>query len=124
MAGTNYGLKNGDVLKASIVGNVITVFINDVKKAQVTDDTYKTGNPGIGLFLQCDGGQGIGSNTNFGFASFSARGIGGTNESNEHGNLRPSARRRSCASAAITVIWRTHPASRFFRGRLLRKTCR
>jgi len=46
MHGTNYGLKNGDILKASVVGNLITVFINDIKKAQVTDDTFKTGNPG------------------------------------------------------------------------------
>ncbi|MEK7677579.1 MAG: hypothetical protein AAB676_17255 [Verrucomicrobiota bacterium] len=46
----------GDILKASIVGNVITVSINGVEKARVTDDTYKTGNPGIGLFLHADGG--------------------------------------------------------------------
>jgi hypothetical protein len=75
LRGTNYGLKHGDILKASIVGNVITVYINDVVKARVTDNTYTTGNPGIGLFLHADGGRGIGSNTNFGFASFSARGL-------------------------------------------------
>lgn len=40
MRGTNYGLKNGDILKASIVGNVITVYINGVEKARATDDTY------------------------------------------------------------------------------------
>jgi hypothetical protein len=81
LRGTNYGLKNGDILKASIVGNVITVFINGVQKAQVTDDTYKTGDPGIGMFLYCDGGRGIGSNTNFGFTSFTARGLGASNPS-------------------------------------------
>ncbi len=73
--GANYGLKNGDTLKASIVGNVITVYINGVEKARVEDDTYTTGNPGIGAFLSCDGGRGIGSNTEFGFRSFTARGI-------------------------------------------------
>jgi hypothetical protein len=73
MRGPDYGLKHGDTLKASIVGNVITVSINGVKKAQVTDDTFKTGNPGIGMFLFCDGGQGIGSNLDFGFSSFTAR---------------------------------------------------
>ncbi len=31
MHGTGYGLKNGDTLKASIIGNVITVSINGVK---------------------------------------------------------------------------------------------
>jgi hypothetical protein len=68
-------LKHGDTLKASIVGNVITVYVNGVRKAQATDNTFKTGNPGIGIFLQCNGGQGIGSNADFGFSSFTARGI-------------------------------------------------
>jgi hypothetical protein len=75
-------LKDGDILNASIIGNVITVYVNGVEKARVTDSTFKTGNPGIGEFLKCgEGGQGIGSNSDFGFSSFSARGIGGTNAS-------------------------------------------
>ena len=73
--GTNYGLNNGDVLKASVVGNVITVYVNGVEKARVTDDTFKTGNPGIGEFLAGNGGRGIGSNTDYGFSSFTARGL-------------------------------------------------
>ena len=77
--GTNYGLNNGDILKASVVGNVITVYINGVEKARVTDDTFKTGSPGIGEFLACDNGRGIGSNSDFGLAGFTARGIGRTN---------------------------------------------
>ena len=80
--GVNYGLKDGDILKASIVGDVITVFINGVEKAQVKDDTYKTGNPGIGTFLSCDGGRGVGSNKDFGFRNFTARGIGGNRQAN------------------------------------------
>ncbi len=74
--GANYGLKDGDILKASIVGNVITVSINGVVKAQVKDDTYKTGNPGIGTFLSCDNGRGVGTNRDFGFRRFTARAIG------------------------------------------------
>ncbi len=80
--GAGYGLKDGDILKASIVGNVITVSINGVEKAQVKDDTHKMGNPGIGTFLQCDGGRGAGSNKNFGFRNFTARGIGGNQTAN------------------------------------------
>jgi len=80
--GADYGLKNGDTLKASIVGNVITVYVNGVEKAQVKDDTHKTGNPGIGTFLQCDGGRGVGSNKDFGFRNFTARGIGGSQGTN------------------------------------------
>jgi hypothetical protein len=75
--GADYRLKDGDILKASVVGNVITVFINGVEKARVVDDTFKTGNPGIGEYLACDGRQGLGSNSDFGFASFTARGLGG-----------------------------------------------
>jgi len=79
MHGTNFGLQNGDTLKASIVGNLITLYINGTKKAQVTDDIFKTGNPGIGEFLACDRGQGIDSNADFGFSNFTARGIVGAN---------------------------------------------
>lgn len=75
--GPEYGLKNGDILKASVVDNVITVYINGVEKARAKDDTHKTGNPGIGEFLRCPDGRGIGSNTDFGFTSFTARGIAG-----------------------------------------------
>jgi hypothetical protein len=73
--GKGYGLKNGDTIKASIVGNVITVFINGVQKAQAVDDTFKTGNPGIGEYLECVNGQGKGTNTDFGFASFTAKSL-------------------------------------------------
>ena len=58
------------------MGNVIRVYINGVEKARVTDDTHKTGNPGIGEFLACDRGQGVGSNVDFGFSTFTARSIG------------------------------------------------
>jgi hypothetical protein len=77
--GADFGLKNGDILKASIIGNVITVYINGVEKARATDDTFKTGNPGIGHFLACDGSHGVGSNADYGFSSFTARGFAGTN---------------------------------------------
>ena len=52
--GAQYGVANGDVVKASILGNVITAFINDVQVARVTDNTYISGNPGIGFFLAGD----------------------------------------------------------------------
>ncbi len=76
--GAEFGLKDGDTIKASIVGNVIRVYINDVEKAMAKDDTWKTGNPGIGVFLMCDDGHGVGSNGDYGFKSFSARGVATT----------------------------------------------
>ena len=79
--GANYGLNNGDILKASIIGNVITVYVNGVEKARATDDTFKTGNPGIGEFLACESGHGLASNSDFGFSSFTARGLGDTDAS-------------------------------------------
>ncbi len=91
--GTNYGLNNGDILKASIVGNGIIVYVNGVEKARVTDDTFKTGNPGIGEFLGCERGQGVGSNSDFGFVSFTARSIGETDaRKNSSGTKAPIKR--------------------------------
>ena len=73
--GPEYGLKDGDILKATAIGNVITLYVNGVEKAQVKDDTHKTGNPGIGHFLQCERGHGVGTNADFGFKNFTARGL-------------------------------------------------
>jgi hypothetical protein len=75
MRGTNYGLKDGDILKASVVGNLIKVYINGVEKARAADNSFNTGDPGIGEYLDCNGGHRVGSNTNFGFSSFTARAI-------------------------------------------------
>ncbi len=67
--GARYGVANGDVVKVSIIGNVITAYINDVQVASVTDSTYKVGNPGMGFFLQGANG----SNGDFGFTSLTAQ---------------------------------------------------
>ena len=45
--GSQYGVKTGDVVKATIIGNVIKVYINGTQVATVTDNTFKTGNPGM-----------------------------------------------------------------------------
>jgi hypothetical protein len=79
---------------------VITVFINGVQKAQVTDDTFKTGNPGIGEFLDCPRGQGIGTNADFGFASFTARGIG---KADQRGGVSDRGEERGCGLPRETV---------------------
>ena len=62
------GLRNGDVIKATIVGNVITAYINGAQVVQVTDSTYSNGSPGMGFYLQ----NGSGVNSDYGFTSFSA----------------------------------------------------
>ncbi len=63
--GPQYGVKDGDVVEASIVGNVIRGFVNGVEVVSATDDTFDSGSPGIGFNF------GV-SNTNldFGLISF------------------------------------------------------
>ncbi len=68
--GAQYGVANGDVIKATIIGNEITAYINGVQVARVTDDTYATGNPGMGFWLW----RGAGTNGDYGFTSFTATG--------------------------------------------------
>jgi hypothetical protein len=69
--GPQYGVKTGDIISAQMVGNVITVFINGVQKGQVTDNTYASGNPGMGMYLQSPSTCGSGD-SNFGFSSYTA----------------------------------------------------
>jgi chitodextrinase len=66
--GSQYALQTGDVVKATIVGNVITAYINGVPVLQVTDDTFTSGSPGIGFYLE--GATGV--NGDYGFTRFSA----------------------------------------------------
>ena len=59
---------NGDVLGATIVGNTITAYLNGSAIFSVNDNTYTSGSPGIGFFLQ--GATGV--NANYGFTNFTA----------------------------------------------------
>jgi hypothetical protein len=59
---------NGDVLKATISGSTITAYLNGKQMVQVTDNTYTSGSPGMGFFLQ--GASGL--NANYGFSNFTA----------------------------------------------------
>jgi len=68
LSGAQYAVTTGDVVKATIVGNVITSYKNGVQMAQVTDNTYSTGNPGMGF--------NEGTNGTYGFTSFTATSAG------------------------------------------------
>jgi hypothetical protein len=59
LGGKRYGVTTGDVVKATIVGNIITAYKNGVQLAQVTDSTYPTGNPGMGFNEGINGDYGI-----------------------------------------------------------------
>jgi hypothetical protein len=62
------GLYDGDVIKATMIGSVITVYQNGTQIAQVSDSTFTSGSPGIGHWLRgpADGVD------DYGFTSFSA----------------------------------------------------
>ena len=64
----------GDVIKATIVGNLISVYFNDVLAGTATDPMWATGNPGIGFYSE----DGTGSqNSHFGFTSITATDLSG-----------------------------------------------
>jgi hypothetical protein len=66
--GSKYGVQDGDVVKATMIGNVLTVFINGAQVVQVNDDKFTSGNPGIGFYLE--GATGVMGE--YGFSSFMA----------------------------------------------------
>lgn len=68
LKGSQYGVADGDVVKASIKGKVITVYINGVQIGQTSDYLFTGGNPGIGYYLE--GTTGV--NNTCGFSSFTA----------------------------------------------------
>lgn len=66
--GPTCNLADGSLVKATVIGNVITAYINGVQVVQARDGTYKTGSPGIGFFHYGT----TGANQDFGFTSFTA----------------------------------------------------
>jgi hypothetical protein len=49
LSGPDYGVQDGDLIEATIYGNVLRGFINGVEVISATDDTFDTGSPGIGF---------------------------------------------------------------------------
>jgi hypothetical protein len=49
LIGPQYGVKDGDVVEATIDGNVLKGFINGEEVISATDDVFKSGSPGIGF---------------------------------------------------------------------------
>jgi hypothetical protein len=75
---------HGAVLKATISGSTITAYLNGTKAVQATDNTYTSGSPGLGFFLQ--GSSGL--NANYGFSSFTASDGQTAQTPSSPGNLR------------------------------------
>ena len=47
--GPRYGVKTGDVVEATAIGNVLKGYINGVEVITATDDVYGDGQPGVGF---------------------------------------------------------------------------
>ena len=65
--GARFGVKDGDLVKATISGNVIKGYVNGVEVISATDNTYKEGNPGMGFNFGVEQ-----TNADFGFMSYEA----------------------------------------------------
>ena len=60
------------MVKATIVGNVITAYLNGVEVGTATDATYATGSPGMGMNLETGDASCVGTNGDYGFTHFTA----------------------------------------------------
>jgi hypothetical protein len=63
--GTEFGVKDGDVVEASIEGDLIRGFINGVEVISATDDVFSEGAPGVGFNFFVSN-----TNVDHGFTSF------------------------------------------------------
>ncbi len=72
LTGSQYAVKDGDVVSAKVVGNVITVYRNGTQVAQATDNTYTSGAPGMGFNLEGGNAGCAGTNGDYGYTSFTA----------------------------------------------------
>ena len=70
--GKQFGIATGDIMGASIVGDVITAYKNGAAMAKVTDKTFTSGNPGMGFNLVSAPTGCAGTNGDYGFTSFTA----------------------------------------------------
>ena len=63
-------IHDGDVIKASIVGNVVTLWVNGVSVGSVTDpdNLFPSGNPGMGFYIA----NATGLDADYGFTNFMA----------------------------------------------------
>jgi len=63
--------KTGDIVSASISGNLIIVTFNGSEILRASDPTYATGNPGMGFYRETGG-----TNSDMAFTSYSATALG------------------------------------------------
>ena len=94
-------IADGDVVKATITGNTIVAYVNNVVVLQSTDSTFTSGNPGVGFFFQANGSLGGNTNSDFGFTSYSATSNSVANAPSVPSNLVASP----TSSSQIALSW-------------------
>jgi hypothetical protein len=65
--GSQYGVVNGDIVRAEVRSNVIFVYKNGALEGKWTDSTYPTGAPGMGTYTDCTNCP---ANNGWGFSNF------------------------------------------------------
>jgi hypothetical protein len=105
--GTQYILREGDIVKGVISNQTITAYINDVKVMEVTDGTFSSGSPGLGFYLA----NATGVNDDYGLTSFLA-----TDAENPTANDPPLAHDQAVITQKDTgvgiVLTGTHPENK------------
>ncbi len=72
MDGAQYGVGDGDVVGARVVGDVIVAYKNGVAMGHAVDPTYTAGSPGMGFNLENAPAGCSGTNDTYGFKDFTA----------------------------------------------------
>jgi len=72
LASASVTVRNGDVMKATMVGNTIRTYKNGTLVLTATDGTYTSGSPGIGINLTYNPGCTSAESNNYGFTNFTA----------------------------------------------------
>src|SRR5580765_1978754 len=65
-------VKNGDVMKATMIGSLITAYKNGVKVLTASDSKFVSGSPGIGVNLTYNPGCTAAESLRYGFTNFTA----------------------------------------------------
>lgn len=86
--GARYGVSDGDTVRATIIGDVITAWRNGERLAEATDTTFSEGAPGIGFNLENQYAGCSGTNPAYGFTAFSAAPPGNSPASTSAGAAR------------------------------------
>lgn len=71
--GSRFAVGDGDVIMATMFGNTIRAYVGGQLIAEVADDTYASGNPGLGFNYYCRE-ECLGPHDGYGLTAFSASG--------------------------------------------------